>query len=78
GIGLDRMLSVLDGKGFLRIKTGSLCVYRNLISNPYEKLSNYESMYLTDWDTHSRTDFPSKIASTGTAISIIYPLVYNE
>jgi hypothetical protein len=38
GIGLDRVLKTLNKKGFLRIKTGTVCLYRDLIANNYLEL----------------------------------------
>lgn len=78
GIGLDRMLQVLDSKGFIRIRTNALAVYRDLIANPYQQLAKYEKMSLHDWDTHSSINIDSKANASGTVISIIYPLAINE
>ena len=78
GIGLDRMMQVLDSKGFLRIRTNGLAVYRDLVAHPYQRLSNYEKMNLYDWDNHSMTKIESKANASGTVISIIYPLAINE
>src|SRR5690606_15883684 len=36
GKGLDRILNILDGKGFLRITTDRYYLYRDLIKNKYE------------------------------------------
>ena len=75
GIGLDRMLTILDRKGFLRIKTGKVCLYRNLISHPYKKL-NKESiaeMELFDWKKNSNKEYTTFAEAEGSVITIIYP-----
>lgn len=78
GIGLDRMMRVLDSKGFLRIRTNGLAVYRDLIANPYKQLKDYEKMSLYDWDNQSADKIEQKSNASGTVISIIYPLALNE
>lgn len=79
GIGLDRILSILDKKGFLRIKTGSLCVYRNLITHNHKELDNEDvnSMELFDWNKNSNTDYTSFKNAKGAVVTIIYPLSIN-
>lgn len=79
GIGLDRILSILDKKGFLRIKTGNLCVYRNLITHNHKKLDKEDvnSMELFDWNKNSNTDYTSFKNAKGAVVTIIYPLSIN-
>lgn len=79
GIGLDRILSILDKKGFLRIKTGNLCVYRNLITHNYKKLDKEDvnSMELFDWNKNSNSDYTSFKNARGAIVTIIYPLSIN-
>jgi hypothetical protein len=79
GIGLDRILTILDGKGFLRIKTGKVCLYRNLISHPYKKLDrdSIAEMELFDWKKNSNDEFTSFHESQGSVITIIYPLSFD-
>lgn len=79
GIGLDRILSILDKKGFLRIKTGNLCVYRNLITHNHKELDkdDVNSMELFDWNKNSNTDYTSFNNAKGAVVTIIYPLSIN-
>jgi len=79
GIGLDRILTILDGKGFLRIKTGNNTVYRNLISNPYKKIKkdSVKNMELFDWKNNSNEVYTNYPYAEGSVITIIYPLSYN-
>lgn len=76
GIGLDRILSILNEKGFLRIKTGTVCVYRNLISHKYQSVSSDDitGMELFDWNKNSNTDYTTNKNAEGSVITIIYPL----
>lgn len=76
GIGLDRILTILNKKGFLRIKTGKVCIYRNLISHPYKKVSreSITEMELFDWKKNSSKEYSSFYESKGSVITIIYPL----
>jgi hypothetical protein len=79
GIGLDRILTILDGKGFLRIKTGNNSVYRNLISNPYKKTEkeSVADMELFDWKNNSNEVYTNYPQAEGSVITIIYPLSFN-
>lgn len=79
GIGLDRILTILDGKGFLRIKTGNYTLYRNLITHPYKKIekNSITDMELFDWKKNSNSDYTIYPNSVGAVISIIYPLASN-
>lgn len=79
GIGLDRILTILDRKGFLRIKTGNVCLYRNLITHPYKRIDkdNVAEMEMFDWSNNSNNDYTQFDEADGTVISIIYPLSYD-
>ncbi|QTE38965.1 hypothetical protein J3L18_07860 [Mucilaginibacter gossypii] len=77
GIGLDRMLRVLDGKGFLRIKTGDLCVYRDLIADGYLDEQDAQKMLLYDWKTKSSETYTTYKRAEGAVLTIIYPLAIN-
>lgn len=80
GLGLDRILNILTGRGFFRIKTGNRCLYRNMITN---KLSsnvnnNLNDMELFDWKTNQSNFFTKYENASGTVITIIYPLSLNQ
>lgn len=72
GLGLDRILSVIDGKGLLWIRTDTLSFYRNMKKNIYE--GNEIDIKLFDTETHSEIKLREKKLVTGSAISIIYPI----
>lgn len=74
GIGLDRILESLDKKGFLRIKTGNVCVYRNMISHNHQHSSFEKDMDLFDWNRCSGERFTRFNEAAGSVITIIYPL----
>ena len=79
GKGLDRILDILDNKGFLRIKTDQLCLYRDLISDKYKvnETNDVKEMELFDWKTHSNEVFTEYRYASGSVITIIYPLAQN-
>lgn len=79
GFGLDKILQTLDKKGFLRIKTGNVCLYRNLISNDYKTIESKDinEMDLFDWRTGSDNSFTKYKEVSGSIITIIYPLAFN-
>lgn len=76
GIGLDRILNLLDDKGFITIKTDKYCVFRNMISNRYRLSENYnpQSLQLFDWETRSESKLTSNELHSGSLISILYPI----
>jgi hypothetical protein len=80
GKGLDRILRNLNGKGWIRIKTGNKCIYRNLISEPYIAISpeEIERMQLFDWTKNSDNAFSNYEPACGSVITIIYPLSINN
>jgi hypothetical protein len=77
GLGLDRILSILNNRGFLRIKTGKVCLYRNLISHPYRDINGRNSgdMELFDWKKNSSQEYTVFQEAVGTVITIIYPFI---
>lgn len=79
GLGLDRILTILDGKGFLRIKTGNSCVYRDLINQPYKKLNinDTDKMELFDWKLTNNSNYTTYPNAEGSVITIIYPLSFD-
>ncbi|MBT1687386.1 hypothetical protein [Dawidia soli] len=76
GIGLDRVLKTLNRKGFLRIRTGTLCLYRDLITHEYTEIEkgNVAKMELFDWKNNSNDKFAKLPKTIGSVITILYPL----
>ena len=74
GLGLDRILSILNKIGFIKISTDKYCVYRNLIKDEYHPIdiTKLDSLRLEDWN---RNNFkPSEIEKiAGSYLSILYP-----
>lgn len=74
GIGLDRIINILNRKGFLRISTDKYCAYRDLIKDEYKPIANenLDDLILEDWNRRNfNSEFLSK--SQGSYISILYP-----
>ncbi|MFN8314746.1 MAG: hypothetical protein U0289_18205 [Cyclobacteriaceae bacterium] len=78
GVGLDRVFQVLDGKGFVRIKTGRADVFRDMKSNRYHHHNAASEIQLNDFQNNSTKDFTVYPAAEGTLLSIFYPLEYNQ
>ncbi|MBX2924764.1 MAG: hypothetical protein KF746_21360 [Chitinophagaceae bacterium] len=78
GIGLDRVLQTLDGKGFIRIKTGRADVFRDMKSHRYHHHNAASDIQLNDWNTNDTENFQIHPAAEGTLISIFYPLDYQQ
>ncbi|HEY9048125.1 MAG TPA: hypothetical protein VIN08_19595 [Ohtaekwangia sp.] len=80
GIGLDRVLKTLNKKGFLRIKTATVCLYRDLIANNYLELEKGDvaKMELFDWKNESNSKYTYFPSASGSVITILYPLSTHE
>ncbi|SEO68263.1 hypothetical protein SAMN05444671_4158 [Flavobacterium sp. CF108] len=80
GIGLDRILNLLDDHGFIRIKTDKYCVYRNMIKDRYRLAENYnpDKMQIFDWETGSENILSSKYQCSGSIVSILYPISFTN
>jgi hypothetical protein len=80
GIGLDRILSLLDDRGFIRIKTDKYCVYRNMISDRYRLTENYnpDEMQIFDWNTGSEKSLSLNNLCSGTLVSVLYPISFTN
>ncbi|HAT3999158.1 TPA: hypothetical protein I9Y90_000653 [Elizabethkingia anophelis] len=79
GIGLDRILNILNEKGFVRISTDKYCVYRDLIKDNYKPIDieQLEKLKLEDWNNDNfKTD--NLVKSQGSYISILYPFKSNN
>ena len=71
---LDRILGILNQKGFVRISTDKYSVYRDLIKDNYEPIDiqQLDKLKLDDWnDNNFNTE--NVIKSQGSYISILYP-----
>lgn len=81
GKGLDRILNILNSKGFIRIKTDQYCVYRNLIENKL-KIENNQNLEndieIFDWETNLNNTFTKHHYVFGSVITIVYPLSINK
>jgi hypothetical protein len=77
GIGLDRVLQTLDGKGFVRIKTGRSDVFRDMKTNRYHHHGSASEIQLNDWQTNSNAVFTIHPPAEGTLLSVLYPLDYK-
>ncbi len=73
GLGLDRVLKTISGKGFLRIKSGRVDVIRDMRNKPYVRSENSVGIKLTDWNNSDNT-FSEHPECSGSLISLIYPL----
>lgn len=78
GFGLDRVLSTLDDKGFVRIKTGRADVFRDMKSHRYAHHDRASDIKIFDWQNNSETNFIEHPPVAGTLLSIFYPLNFNR
>lgn len=80
GIGLDKILRNINGIGWIRIKTGNKCIYRNLILDPYLAVGQEDvnKMKLNDWSKDADDQFTDYEPVSGSVITIIYPLSINN
>ena len=74
GAGLHTVLKLLtELRGFLRVRTGRLNLYRDFISNPYEDSKTNSEPFLIDWQTGT-TEVLELARIEGTLFTIFIPL----
>jgi len=79
GMGLDRILNILNKKGFVKIQTDKYSVYRDLIKDIYKPIDiqKLDDLKLEDWNNNNFST--NNIAkSQGSFISILYPFKSNN
>lgn len=75
GFGLDDVLNLLNKKkGFLKIRTGRVSLYRDLNHSPYKPTKNIQEVELFDWKKINPQEFTEMPYTEGTAITLAYPL----
>jgi len=74
GKGLDRIMNILNNKGFFWLRTGNVSIYRNLRQNKYISGCKKEDIHLYDWKTDSNKEFTDLQYGIGSVISLIYPI----
>ncbi|WP_299799183.1 hypothetical protein [uncultured Maribacter sp.] len=74
GLGLDRILNILNKTGFIKISTDKYCVYRNLIKDEYKPIdiNKLEDLKLEDWNKNNFS-FNESEKISGSYLSILYP-----
>jgi len=77
GIGLDKIMNVLDQKGVFILKTNNVFVFRNMKKNPYVKTQNKDEIELFDYYTFESNRFTNNHKSVGTSFTIVYPITLN-
>lgn len=75
GYGLDSVLKTLSQmQGYLKIRTGNISIYRDLLKSPYYETLESSRIDLQDAATNSPSEFSSAGDSIGTIISMFFPL----
>lgn len=76
GYGLDEVLRLLDiKKGFLKIRTGRVSIYRDLIETPYKTTQEPNEIDLLDWKNNSDSEYSEMYNTEGTLITLACPLI---
>lgn len=73
GQGLDKVMQLLDGKGFLRIRSGRLDLFRNFISDPYMESTDIAEVVLKDFVSND-LEWQEHPEVSGTLHTFYYPL----
>lgn len=75
GLGLDNVLHTLNSrKGFLKIRSGHVSIYRDLIESPYSETTDIDKVILKDWDKNNASNFTRMDLTQGTLITMAYPI----
>lgn len=73
GKGLDRIMRILDGKGFFWLRTGNVSIFRNLKQNIYKSQCSTDEIDLFDWFNNSTNNFSHLTNVKGSVITLVYP-----
>lgn len=74
GQGLDRIMRILDNKGFFWLRTANVSIFRNLRHNRYKEKCNDEEIELYDWFNNSSSNFSNLESGQGSVITLVYPI----
>ncbi|OQP49007.1 hypothetical protein A4H97_29430 [Niastella yeongjuensis] len=74
GMGLDRVLQTINERGFLRIRTNKVHVFRDMVQDQYVASSDAGTIKLYDWKTLLDNQFTPYYNTKGSVITIILPL----
>lgn len=74
GQGLDRIMRILDNKGFFWLRTENVSVFRNLKKNRYVENGDTSSIQLFDYQSNSSEAFSRMEMTRGSTITLVYPL----
>lgn len=77
GIGLDKIMNVLNLKGVFILKTNNAFVFRNMKKDPYVKTQNKDEIELFDYYTFESNHFTYNHKSIGTSFTIVYPITLD-
>lgn len=78
GIGLDKIMQVLNHKGLFMIRTSNAFVFRNMKRNPYVITRNEDDIELFDWSTSSNQSFTKFNECVGSNVTIVYPIIITN
>jgi hypothetical protein len=75
GYGLNNALMTLSNrKGYIKIRTGKVSIYRDLLKSPHFETMDYTRIELQDSKTNSPSEFSPAGDTIGTLITMLYPL----
>ncbi|KQB37275.1 hypothetical protein [Flavobacterium aquidurense] len=75
GIGLDKIMQILNHKGLFIIRTSNAFVFRNMKKDPHIVTNDEEDIELYDWYTSSNKSFTKFTECVGSNITIVYPII---
>lgn len=74
GLGLDRIMQILNRRGFFTIRTANTKIYRDMKANPYIDTDKVEQVLIYDWEENSSEKFKRWNPAVGSSITIVYPI----
>jgi hypothetical protein len=75
GYGLHNVLQTLNiQKGFLKIRSGNVSLYRDLIETPYFETDEIDKVELKDWSIYKASEYTKMNFTEGTLITMAYAI----
>jgi len=71
GIGLYRIMNILNNKGLFNVRSENISLFRNLVKNPFYE---NEDIVLYDWLKNSNTEYTAHSKVCGSVVSVLIPI----
>lgn len=73
GLGLDRIMQILDNRGLFWLRTQNVSIFRNLRENRFQENMTSADIKLFDLFNNSNASFSALAEAQGSVVTLVYP-----